>query len=103
MSSRFANPTLTSNSSSPILTVILWMKIFMGIRRVRFNKPLHYPDVIGGHFTISNTELLLKSYDFEFLQLILGSNEERKKEIKDEIIYAEVLQNKLVDKLRVDY
>lgn len=58
------------------------------------------------------TELLLKSYDSEFLQLILRSNEERKKEIKDEIIYAEVekvreraevLQKKLVDKLRVDY
>jgi hypothetical protein len=57
-------------------------------------------------------EMLLKSYDSEFLQLILGSNEERKKEIKDEIIYAEiekireraeVLQKKLVDKLRVDY
>ena len=83
-----------------------------GIRRVRFNKPLHYPDVIGGHFMISNTELLLKSYDSEFLQLILWSKEERKKEIKDEIIYAEVekvreraevLQKKLVDKLRVDY
>jgi hypothetical protein len=50
-----------------------------GIHRVRFNKPLHYPDVIGGHFKISNTELLLKSYDSEFLQLILWSNEERKK------------------------
>jgi hypothetical protein len=57
-------------------------------------------------------EMLLKSYDSEFLQLILGSNEERKKEIRDEIIYAEVekvreraevLQKKLVDKLRVDY
>jgi hypothetical protein len=39
---------------------------------------------------ISNTELLLKSYGSEFLQLILWSNEERKKKIKDEIIYAEV-------------
>jgi hypothetical protein len=57
-------------------------------------------------------EMLLKSYDSEFLQLILGSNEERKKDIRDEIIYAEiekireraeVLQKKLVDKLRVDY
>jgi hypothetical protein len=56
--------------------------------------------------------LLLKSYGSEFLQLIFESNEERKKEIKNEIIYAEVekvrertevLQKKLVDKLRVDY
>ena len=68
--------------------------------------------IIGGHCIIPNVELFLKSYDSEFLQLILGSNEERKKEIKDEIIYAEVekvgeraevLQKKLVDKLRVDY
>jgi len=57
---------------------------------VHFNKPLHYPGVIGGHCLIPNTELLLKVYDSEFLRLILESNEKRKKEIADEKIKAEV-------------
>lgn len=60
------------------------------IHLIRFNKPLHFPDVIGGHCLIPNTELLLKSYDSKFLQLILKSNEKRKEEIKDEDIKSEV-------------
>lgn len=60
------------------------------IHRVDLNKPLHYPDVIGGHCLIPNTELLLKSYDSKFLRLILESNSKRKEEIKDENIYEEV-------------
>ena len=31
------------------------------MRRVRFNKPLHYPDVLGRHCLIPNVELFLKS------------------------------------------
>lgn len=38
---------------------------------------------------IPNTELLLKSYDSEFLRLILKSNDLRKVEIKDKTIKAE--------------
>jgi UDP-N-acetyl-D-mannosaminuronate dehydrogenase len=60
------------------------------IHRVHFNKPLHYPGVIGGHCLIPNTELLLKAYDSEFLRLILKSNEKRKKEIMNEEIRDEV-------------
>jgi len=60
------------------------------IHRVHFNKPLHYPGVIGGHCLIPNTELLLKVYDSEFLRLILKSNERRKKEIEDESIKNEI-------------
>jgi len=60
------------------------------IHRKRFNKPLHYPDVIGGHCLIPNTKLLLKSYDSEFLKLILKSNEKRKEEIMDESVKREV-------------
>lgn len=51
--------------------------------RVRFDRPVHFPGVIGGHCLISNSELLLKSYDSEFINLILKSNEKRKKEIED--------------------
>ncbi len=60
------------------------------VHRVRLNKPPHYPGVIGGHCLIPNTKLLLKSYDSEFLQLILKSNEFRKKEIKDKGVLKEV-------------
>ncbi len=60
------------------------------IHRVHFNKPLHYPDVIGGHCLIPNTELLLKSYESKFLRLILESNEKRKVEIKKESVRREV-------------
>jgi hypothetical protein len=38
---------------------------------------------------MANTQLLLKSYDSEFLRLILKSNEKRKKEIKDKALLKE--------------
>jgi len=53
-------------------------------------RPVMFPDVIGGHCLIPNTELLLKSYDSEFLRLILKSNEKRKKEVMDESVKREV-------------
>ncbi len=55
----------------------------------RFDRPVMFPGVIGGHCLIPNTELLLKSYDSEFLKLILKSNEKRKEEIKDARVKAE--------------
>lgn len=81
------------------------------IQRVDLNKPLHYPDVIGGHCLIPNTELLLKSYDSEFLELILKSNEKRKKEITNPEVKRDVekirkrvdlLQNELKKKCGLD-
>jgi len=79
------------------------------IHRLRLNKPLHYPGVIGGHCLIPNTELLLGVYDSEFLRLILESNEKRKREIKDQNVseevekvrkLAETLQEELMKKLK---
>ena len=58
--------------------------------RVRFDRPIHFPAVIGGHCLIPNAELLLKSYDSTFLRLILESNEKRKEEIKDNSVWSEV-------------
>jgi UDP-N-acetyl-D-mannosaminuronate dehydrogenase len=58
--------------------------------RVRFDRPIHFPAVIGGHCLIPNTELLLKDYDSKFLRLILESNEKRKGEITDENVKIEV-------------
>jgi UDP-N-acetyl-D-mannosaminuronate dehydrogenase len=58
--------------------------------RLRFDRPVMFPGVIGGHCLIPNTELLLKAYDSEFLRLILASNQKRKEEVKDETVEAEV-------------
>jgi len=57
---------------------------------VRFDRPVMFPGVIGGHCLIPNTKLLLKNYDSKFLRLILESNEKRKEEIKDEDVRREV-------------
>lgn len=58
--------------------------------RLRGDRPIMFPDVIGGHCLIPNTELLLKNYDSKFLRLILDSNEKRKEEIKDKNVKNEV-------------
>ena len=62
---------------------------------VRHDRPVMFPDVIGGHCLVQNTELLLKSYDSEFLRLILKSNEKRKEEVKDEKVRAEIEKVKI--------
>ncbi|MCW4046492.1 MAG: GDP-mannose dehydrogenase [Candidatus Bathyarchaeota archaeon] len=58
--------------------------------RVRLDRPIMFPGIIGGHCLIPNTELLLNYYDSEFLRLILKSNEKRKEELKDKTIEKEV-------------
>jgi UDP-N-acetyl-D-mannosaminuronate dehydrogenase len=58
--------------------------------RVRFDRPIMYPDVIGRHCVIPNVDLLLEGYDSKLLRLILESNEKRKEEIKDKEIKHEV-------------
>jgi UDP-N-acetyl-D-mannosaminuronate dehydrogenase len=58
--------------------------------RVRLDRPVMFPEVIGGHCLIPNTELLLESYDSEFLRLILKSNDKRKKEMTNASIRNEV-------------
>jgi len=66
--------------------------------KVRFDRPIHFPGVIGGHCLISNAELLLKSYDSEFIKLILKSNEKRKKEMEDPEIAEEA--DKIKDRVK---
>jgi UDP-N-acetyl-D-mannosaminuronate dehydrogenase len=58
--------------------------------RVRLDRPIMFPGVIRGHCIIPNAELLLRSYDSEFLRLILKSNAEREKEVTDKGVFAEV-------------
>ena len=57
--------------------------------RVRLDRPIMFPGFIGGHCLIPNTELLLQSYDSEFLRLILESNQKRREELKDKKVQKE--------------
>ena len=58
--------------------------------RVRLDRPVLFPGVIGGHCLVQNTELLLKSYSSKLLQFILESNEKRAVEISDASVKEEV-------------
>jgi UDP-N-acetyl-D-mannosaminuronate dehydrogenase len=66
--------------------------------KVRFDRPIHFPGIIGGHCLISNAELLSKSYDSDFIKLILASNEKRKKEMEDPEIAEEA--DKIKDRVQ---
>jgi len=57
--------------------------------RIRLDRPPMYPGFIGGHCLMPNIELLLQSYDSEFLRLVIKSNEKRKIEIKDKTVQRE--------------
>jgi UDP-N-acetyl-D-mannosaminuronate dehydrogenase len=65
--------------------------------RVRLDRPIMFPGFIGGHCLIPNTELLLQSFDSEFLKLILKSNQKRKEELKDKTVQKEA--EKIADRV----
>jgi UDP-N-acetyl-D-mannosaminuronate dehydrogenase len=58
--------------------------------RVRLDRPVLFPGVIGGRCLIQNTELLLKSYGSKLLRFILESNEKRAVEIGNASVKEEV-------------
>ncbi len=58
--------------------------------RRRFDRPVMFPGFISGHCVIPNVELLLESYDSDFLRLVLESNQKRKKEINDRTVWKEL-------------
>jgi UDP-N-acetyl-D-mannosaminuronate dehydrogenase len=66
--------------------------------RVRLDRPIMFPGFIGGHCLIPNTELLLQSFDSEFLKLILRSNQKRKEELKDKNVQIEA--EKIADRAK---
>jgi UDP-N-acetyl-D-mannosaminuronate dehydrogenase len=73
------------------------------IHKVRLDRPVWFPGVIGGHCLAQNTELLLSVYDSEHLRLILASNESRKKEIGDKNVQNDVEKvRKVVQELQAD-
>jgi UDP-N-acetyl-D-mannosaminuronate dehydrogenase len=62
--------------------------------RVRLDRPVMFPGVIGGHCLIPNVKLLLTVFESEFLRLILDSNNKRLEEIKDKNVNEEVAKIK---------
>ena len=70
---------------------ILEIAEFIGeVHEVLHDRPVYYPDVIGGHCLIPNTKLLLSVYKSPLLEFVLESNEKRKQEVKDEIVMREI-------------
>jgi len=71
--------------------------------RVRLDRPIMFPGVIGGHCLIPNVKLLLTAYESKFLRLILDSNDERAEEIKDREVYGGVVKiKKRVERLQAE-
>jgi hypothetical protein len=57
--------------------------------RIRNDRPVMFPDVIGGHSLLPNSKLLLEEYEPDMLNMILESNNLRIQEMKDPSIAAE--------------
>jgi UDP-N-acetyl-D-mannosaminuronate dehydrogenase len=57
--------------------------------RQRHDRPVMFPDVIGGHCLLPNSKLLLSEFEPEMLKLILESNELEAEEMKDPQIVAQ--------------
>lgn len=68
------------------------MKLIIDDHKIEHTKPPFYPDCIGGHCLIPNTEILSKHSSL--FSLILKSNQIRQEEIKDESVKAEIEQVK---------
>jgi len=57
--------------------------------RQRHDRPVMFPDVIGGHCLVPNSKLLLEELEPEMLNFILESNAAQIEEIKDPKVAAE--------------
>ena len=60
------------------------------VHEVLSDRPVYYPDVIGGHCLIPNTEMLLNEFDSDLLRFVLKSNRVRKEEVKDVEVLKDV-------------
>lgn len=70
--------------------------------RVRYDRPVMFPDVIGRHCVVPNVQLLLDKYDSKLLRLILESNEKRKEEMKNKEIREVEKVKKIAEDLQRD-
>lgn len=60
------------------------------VHEVLRDRPVYYPDFIGGHCLIPNTRILHEITGSDLLEFILQSNEKRAEEMRDESIAREV-------------
>jgi UDP-N-acetyl-D-mannosaminuronate dehydrogenase len=60
------------------------------VHEVLRDRPVYYPDFIGGHCLIPNTRILHEITGSDLLEFILQSNEKRAEEMRDESIAKEV-------------
>ncbi|MCS7136372.1 MAG: GDP-mannose dehydrogenase [Nitrososphaerota archaeon] len=54
------------------------------VHEVLKDRPIYYPDVIGGHCLIQNTEILFKQTGSRLLDFVLESNKKRVEEVADD-------------------
>lgn len=60
------------------------------VHSVLHDRPVYYPDYIGGHCLIPNTQILNKTNPSKLLEFVLESNEKRKQELQDPRIQKEI-------------
>ena len=70
---------------------------FIGmVHEVLEDRPIYYPNVIGGHCLIPNTKILKTVYPSKLLEFIIESNEKRREEIKNQEIKNEIEELKQI-------
>lgn len=60
------------------------------VHNVLGDRPIYYPDAIGGHCLIPNTRIMLETYRSKILEFILESNKARYTEINDEKVRSDI-------------
>ncbi|MEM2188791.1 MAG: GDP-mannose dehydrogenase [Nitrososphaerota archaeon] len=60
------------------------------VHEVLRDRPIYYPDVIGGHCLIPNTRILYEMTESDLLKFVLESNEKRADEVHEENIMREI-------------
>ncbi|MEZ0345577.1 MAG: GDP-mannose dehydrogenase [Infirmifilum sp.] len=75
------------------------------VHSVLHDRPVYYPDFIGGHCLIPNTQILVKTNPSELLKFVLESNEKRLDELKDPQVKKEIeeLRELFLNLTRKDY
>lgn len=64
---------------------------FIGeVHEVLKDRPVYYPDFIGGHCLIPNTEILRAAHPSKLFDFVIESNEKRKPELEDPEVKREV-------------
>ena len=64
--------------------------IIIDTHKVLKDRPIYYPDYIGGHCLIPNAKILLNAYRSKFIEAIIESNDYRKKEKESKDIVKEI-------------